>query len=149
MASGNPLIEQGTLARVRASVTWTNFPGLNVTAPYLGKDGINFRLEGQASTQHGTMTGIVQSPEPYLMVSVTIALLKTQALAESYKTQWELNSVLGSGAVWPDVQYGGISSFQLQNMAIQNVGDLIFNGTTPIYGVTCTGFYILNSALWN
>lgn len=147
---GNPLIDQGVLNRVKASVNWTAFSILNVTAPYLDKDGISLRLEGEASNQHPTMTGVVQSPEPYMPVSVVIALLRTQPLSDRYKAQMEDNCVLGSGTVWPDVSAGlGLSPFQLQNMSIQSVGDLLLNGTTPIYGVTLKGFYVVNNSLFN
>jgi hypothetical protein len=129
-------------------VNWAAFPALNVTAPFLDKEGINLRLEGEMSMQHGTMTGLVQSPEPYVPVSVVIALLKTQGLAELYKSQFENSVLLGAGTVWPDVSTG-ITQFQLQNMSIQSVGDLMFNGTTPIFAVTCRGFYVLNNSLFN
>jgi hypothetical protein len=147
MATGNPLIDQGVLNRIRGQVTWTNFPGLNVTAPFLDKDGINLRLEGASSLQHGTMTGLVQSPEPYMPVSVVIALLKTQSLSNLYKLQMENNSVLGPGTVFPDVSTG-VSQYSLQNMAIETVGELLFNGTTPIFAVTCRGYYVINNALF-
>src|SRR5581483_8911607 len=129
---GPPLIDQGILNRIKAAVTWTNFPDLNVTAPFLDKEGITLRLDGQASMQHDTMTGLVQSPEPYLAVSVVIALLRTQPHSDAYKTQM-----------------AGLSPYQLQNMSIQSVGDLLLNGSTPIYGVTCRGFYVVNNNLFN
>lgn len=146
--SGNPLIDQGVLNRLKGSMYWSAFPQLNVTAPFLDRDGINLRLEGEMSMQHGTMTGLVQSPEPYVPVSLVMAMLKPQALSDAYKTQWENNVVLGQGTVWPDVTTG-LSQFQLYNMSIQSVGDLLFNGTTPIFAVTCRGFYVINNKLWN
>jgi len=121
---------------------------LNVTAPYLDKEGINLRKEGEATTQHGTMTGIVQSPEPYMPVSVVIALLKTQFLSESYKSQMELSTILGPGTVYPDVSTG-LTPYQLYNMAIMGVGELLFNGTTPIWGVTVRGYWVINSSLFS
>jgi len=142
---GNPLIDQGVLNRIKGNVTWTNFPGLNVTAPFLDKDGINLRKEGEASIQHGTMTGIVQSPEPYMPVSVVIALLKTQPLSEAYKSQMEDTVLLGPGTVYPDVTTG-LSPYSLYNMSIQSVGELLFNGTTPIFAVTCRGYWVLNNS---
>jgi hypothetical protein len=147
MANGNPLIDQGVLNRLKASVVWTAFPQLNVTASFLDKEGISLRLEGQSSMQHETMTGLVQSPEPYLPISVVISLLRTQALSELYKAQMEFNSLIGQGTVWPDVTTG-LSSYQLQNVSIQSVGDLLLNGSTPIFGITCRGYYVVNNALW-
>lgn len=148
MATGNPLIDQGTLNRIRASVTWQNFPALNVTAPFLDKEGLTARMEGDASLQHGTMTGVVQSPEPYLFFSVVIALLRTQALSNAYKAQMEANCVLGSGTVYPDVS-SGLGPFPLNNVSIQSVGELLLNGTTPIYGCTVRGYYVINNSLFS
>jgi hypothetical protein len=143
----NPLIDQGILNRILASVVWANFSALNVTAPFLDKDGITLRLEGESSLQHGTMTGIVQSPEPYMPVSVVIALLKTQALSDDYKAQMEDDSVIGPGTVYPDVSTG-LSPYTLYNMSIQGVGELLLNGTTPIFGVTLRGYYVVNQSLF-
>ena len=47
MAS-NPLVDQGTLNRIRASVEFTDFPELNVTSSYLAKAGISMRLTGES-----------------------------------------------------------------------------------------------------
>lgn len=146
---GNPLIDQGILNRLRASVVWSDFPQLNVTASYLDKEGIRMALEGKASTQHGTMTGVVQSPEPYLPVTITINLLKTQALGDAYKRQMEASSILGQGTVWPDVTVGGLSSYQLQNMSIDSTPELDFSGGSPTYRVMLSGFYVVNNNLWN
>jgi hypothetical protein len=144
----NLLIAQGTLNRILANVAWTDFPSLNVTAPYLDKEGISLRLEGEASMQHGTMTGIVQSPEPYLPIGLTLSLLRTQSLSDMYKSQMQDNVVLGDGTVWPDVSTG-LTPFLLYNMAIQSVGDLQLNGTTPIFGVSLRGFWVTNNSLWD
>ena len=146
--AGNPLIDQGVLNRLKGSVVWANFPALNVTASFLDREGINLRLEGEMSAQHGTMTGVVQSPEPYVPVSVVISLLKTQSLSDAYKTQMEQSVLLGPGTVYPDVSTG-LSQYQLYNMSIQSVGELLLNGTTPIFGVTVRGYYVINNQLWS
>lgn len=147
--AGNPLVDQGFLNRVKGSVVLTNFPALTVTASFLGREGINFRLDGDITQQLPTLTGAVNSPEPYSPVEIMIALLKTQSLAEAYKTQMEANSQLGPGTVYPDVQAGGISQYQVQNLMIARVGELTFNGSTPLFGVYLRGFYILNNSLFD
>ena len=147
--AGNPLVAQGVLNLLAANVTWAAFQALNVTASYLDKAGITLRLEGQSTTQHETMTGLVQSPQPYMPVSLVISLLKTQSLSDAYKSQMEANSILGDGTVFPDVSSGGISAYQLGNMAIQSVGELNFGGTTPLWGVTLRGLYYLNADAFN
>jgi hypothetical protein len=145
---GNPLVDQGILNLLKASVTWTDFPGLNVTAPYLDKTGLTLRLEGSATTQHETRTGVVQSPQPYMAISLIIPLLKTQPLSDAYKTQMETDTIIGAGTVFPDVS-SGLSPYQIDNMAIQSVGDLPFDGTTPQWGVTLRGVYYVNAAAFN
>jgi hypothetical protein len=146
---GNPLVDQGTLNLLKASVVWADFPALTVTPSFLDKAGITLRLEGEASQQHETMTGLVQSPQPYMMISVVIPLLKTQPLSNAYKNQMESSSLIGDGTVWPDVAGGGLGQYQISNMSIQSVGELSFGGSTPLYGVTCKGIYYINSNLWN
>ena len=144
----NPLVAQGVLNRLKANVNWTGFPALAVTPGYLGKAGITLALEGQTSAQLAAMTGIVQSPEPYMTISVVLHLLKTQALADAYKTQMELNALLGDGVVYPDVSTG-LGQYQLANMAIESVGQLDFSGGDPTFPVTCKGIYYVNSAMWD
>ena len=144
----NPLVPQGTINRLRGSVVYTNNQTLNITAAYLAKEAISIAFEGDAGILLPTLTGGVTSPEPYQMANVVIHMLKSQSLANIYKTQFETNAVLGPGTVWPDVNTG-LSQFNLHNMSIQSVGDLLLNGTTPIFGVTARGFYIVNNSIWN
>lgn len=144
----NQLVALGVLNRLKASILWADLPALNVTASYLGKAGISLALEGQASAQLPAMTGVVQSPEPYLPISVVLHLLKTQALSEAYKTRMELNALLGDGTVWPDVS-AGLGPYQISNMAIESVGQLDMSGGDPVYPVTCKGIYYINSNLFD
>ena len=104
--AGNPLVDQVLLNRLSASVIWDDFTNLNVEPSSLGTAGIRLRLDGNASSQHRTMTGLVQSPEPYIPIEVVINLLKTQGLSDDYKTQMEATSLIGAGSVWPDVPVG-------------------------------------------
>jgi hypothetical protein len=146
MAS-NPLVSQGTLNRLRASIIWGSFPALNVTAPFLGKAGIKLALEGEATAFHPTMTGAVTSPEPYLMISLRVNLLKTQQLAAAYKAQMELLALLGDGVVRADS--AAHPPYQLTNCSIQSVPELDFSGDAPDYNVVVKGYYNINSSLWN
>lgn len=145
--AANPLVDQGTLNRVKASVTWNDHPELNVTAAYLGRDGISLALEGNAVAFLPTMTGAVTSPEPYLMIGLVMHLLKTQPLSQQYKAQMENTSLLGNGTVRPDLTTG-IEPYDIVNCAIESVRELRFNGQDEGYVVTCRGYYILNNTLW-
>lgn len=145
----NPLVDQGSLNRIRGSLSWVGFPALNVTAPYLGADGISLALEGGSTVFLPTMTGAVTSREPYMMISVTSHLLKTQALCDAYKTQMELNALLGNGTVRPDVVGGGIGPYDIVNCAIESVRELSFSGRSAEWVVVCRGYYLVNSSLFD
>ena len=144
----NPLVLQGTLNLLAANVTWADFGQLNVTPSYTDKSGITLRLETPSTTQHDTMTGLVQSPQPYVRVALYLPLLKTQSLSDAYKTQMEETAILGDGTVFPDVT-SGLSPYQLANMAIIDVGELNFGGSTPLWGVTLRGVYYVNADAFN
>lgn len=143
----NPLVAQGTLNRLRASVSIPDRPELNITASFLGKDGISVSLTGDATLTIPTMTGTVQSPEPYMLVELTVALLRTQTLGNQYKLQMELNTLLGDFTVRPDSSI--LSPYTFRNGAIARVRELPMNGTDAGYVATLTGYYNINDDLWN
>lgn len=145
----NPLQAQGVLNRLKASVVWNSFSSLNVTAAFLGAEGIRLALDGAAVAFLPTMTGAVTSPEPYQMITLTMNLLKTQQLADLYKQQMETSALLGDGTVRPDVSSGGIGYYQLTNCAIEAVREINFAGTDAGWVVTVRGYYIINNALWS
>lgn len=145
--AGNPLIAQGTLSRIRASVLFNSFPQLNVTAPFLGEEGISLRLNGPSTTRINTMTGTVTSLEPYIPTVLTIGLLKTQFLSDLFKQQMETLSTIGDCVVRPDSRV--LSPYPLYNCSIDDVNELSFNGKSAGWIVTVGGYYLVNSAAWN
>lgn len=144
--STNPLVNQGVLNRLKGSVIWNDFPQLNVTAAYLGAEGIRLALEGDAVEYINTMTGAVTSPQPYRLCMLTMSLLKTQQLADLYKRKEEQSALLGVGTVRGDSS--PLSPYQLVNCAILGVSELNFAGQDPGYQVRCRGYYLINSDLW-
>lgn len=145
--AGNPLVAQGTINRLRASIQWPLRPALNITASYLAKSGIRISWEGEATTIIPTMVGTIQSPVPYMLANVSIPLLRSQALANAYKLQMEQDSNMGDGIIRPDA--APLSPFPIYNAAIQNVGELNFSGDNADYGVTVKGYWPVNNSLWN
>ena len=145
----NPLVQQGVLNRLVASITWNDNPSLNVTSPFLGREGIRLAREGAAVVYLPTMTGAVLSPEPYMMIRMTVNLLKTQALGAAYKTKMEFDSALGDGQVRPDIAVGGISLFQITNCSIADTPELDFSGGSALYPVIISGYYNINQNYWN
>jgi len=146
----NPNVPLGTLNRLKASVVWNDFPALNITASFLGREGIRLAPEGVVTLAIPAMSGVVQSPEPYQLVRVTLSLLKSQGLADLYKAQMELNTLLGQCTVRPDVaENAGLGPFQFDNCAIDTIGELQFSGENAAYPVVLNATYYVNSQLWN
>jgi hypothetical protein len=145
--AGNPQVNQGTLNRLVASITWPNFPSLNITPPFLGPEGIHLTFEGDATLFIDTMTGVVTSVEPYLRFRLTAQLLKSQPISALYKTQIETLTTLGNGVVRPDVSLG-LTPYQLSNCAIQSGNPDPFAGRSPWYPVSFSGAYFVNNAAW-
>jgi hypothetical protein len=143
----NPLIAQGTLNRLRASVVFTSFPQLNITSSYLGKAGISMGFEGEYTTFIDTMTGAVTSPEPYVRVMLRINLLKTQALANAYKAQAEQSTLLGDLTVRPDATT--LDPYPLINSGFANVGELSFAGGSADWMLSLHCYYNINAALFS
>ena len=143
----NPLVAQGTLNRLRGSVVWPAFPALNVTAPFLGQEGIGLTLEGETTVYLPSMTGAVRSGEPYQMIALSMNLLKTQALADAYKRKMESDSALGDGTVRPDAST--LSPYPLVNCSIEGVRPLSFAGRDAGFVVSVKGYYLINSDMWN
>ena len=143
----NPLVDQGTLNRLRGSMVIPDNPTLNVTAPFLGEGGIGLTLEGETTTMIPTLTGTATSPEPYQMCSLTIHLLKTQSFSDLYKKQMQTLALVGAVTVRPDAKT--LSPYELLNCAINSVAPLTFNGKDAGFLVTIKGYYQINSSLFD
>lgn len=146
----DPRIPQGFLNRLNASVYFTDAPLLNVGPSFLGKAGISLRFGSKATTSIPTMAGRVQSPEPYLEATLTLDLIRTQALANSWKQRLESNTVLGDCVAYPDVSTGspGIGVYNLLNCAIEDPPEQPFNGMDASFRITVSAYYDINSQLW-
>jgi hypothetical protein len=149
----NPMIPQGTLNRLRASVNYSgngqagNISQLNITAPYLNKEGITLTLEGESTLMLPALTGVVTSPEPYMMISCVINMLKTQNLAALYKAQMEATTLIGDFTVTPDAVT--MPPYSILNAAIESVKEMKLNGEDAGFVVTLKGTYLLNANQWN
>jgi hypothetical protein len=143
----NPNSILGSLNRLVSSLSWPSNPALNVTAPYLGRAGIRFSRAGGATAMLPQMTGVVLSPEPFMLITVSVALLKTQGLCQSYENQLLTNCQLGNGVVRADVTQG-LQPIDIVNCAIENIGDLSFAGDDAVYPVSIQGTLYINNQLW-
>ena len=145
----NPNTFQGTVNKLIASIVWNNFPTLNVTPSFLAPEMIDITPEGPITTMLPSATGLVTSPEPYQVMRIVIHLIRAQSIANAFKSQWELSSLLGDCTIRPDVLSSVLNPFIIGNVAITGLNTLNFSGRDPGFVVTCTGAYNINSSLWN
>ena len=143
----NPLIDQGTLNRLRGSVTYANFPQLNVISANLAKEAIRLSLDGPATAYLPVMTGAVPSPEPYQICTLTINLVKSEIISNTYKTQFEDTVLIGPVTVRSDSITLGI--YQLINCVLENVREQSYAGDDPAWSVTVKGTYQINAGYFS
>jgi hypothetical protein len=141
------MISPGVINRVRASSKFTQHPELNVSASYLAKQGIELVFQGSLVESLPALTGVVQSPQPYIQVQAKIHLLRSQALAAQYKVQWEYDSLLGDVRLYTDSSTFG--EFDMTNTAIMSVADMTFAGNEAGVAITLSGTYYVNSSMWD
>lgn len=137
---------QGTLDRLRGSITVTDNSDLNVTSDYLGVGGITVAPSGNVTDFINTMTGRVTSPVPYIPVEVTINMLRTQTLAASWYDQALSNSLLGAVTITPDVTT--FPNITLKNCGITSLPSQSYAGTDPSFDIVISGYMIVNAQLW-
>lgn len=145
MAS-NPMVAQGSLNRVRCSIIVPQFPALNITSAYMGKNFASINFEGNFSEQIETGTGAVTSPEPYVMATVSVDLLRTQALANAWLLQAALLSDLGPISVFSDTS--AFPEIDLATTVIRQCEPGVFDGMNPVVKLTLRGVYYVNALLW-
>lgn len=142
-----PFVPQGTLNRLRCSIVLASSPSLNITAPYMGRSFARVAFQGNFNELLGTGTGGVVSPEPYVMATVSVGLLRTQALSASWQAQALKNGAIGAVSIHPDsAAYPVIS---LDNCVINDIDPGAYDGTDPVVRLTIRGIYYINSDLWN
>ena len=147
MATGNPLVPQGLLNRVRGSLVIPAFPNLNITAPYVAEEGISLDIDEDGTDQLKTMTGIVNSPAPYVMATATIHVLKTQALGESWAQQFQSNGQIGRVVIHTDT--AALSQYRLHNCSILKPQPGAMNGKNASLILTIRGVYNINDYIWS
>ena len=148
MAGGpNPLAALGNLNRLRGTILVPAAPELNITAPYLGKDGIKLSFDGNFADMLAQMAGAVISQNVYVMANLTVALIKTQPLSALYKARGEFNSSIGDITFRSDA--ANLPPFEFANCAIEQVDGVDASGQSALYGIRISGTYYINSNLWN
>lgn len=139
-------VPQGTLNRLRSSVVIPSFPSLSITAPYMGKSFVKIAFDSAFGELIPTATGGVTSPEPYVMTTISVSVLKTQALGAAWMAAALLNCNIGPVSVWPDSTAYPVLTFQNCILKTKDIG--AYDGTDPIVRLTIGGIFYVNSELW-
>lgn len=139
-------IPQGTINKLRASVVFADNPTLNVINSFLTKEAISLSFQGEVGRLLPTMTGGVQSPEPYQMADIRIHLNRANGLADLFKQQIELDANIGSLNVIPDTS--ALGNYEIEQGIIVSVDELPFDGNTAGFVVRVQGIYYINSTMW-
>lgn len=147
----SPIINLGVVNRLAASVTIPLYSSLSVTAQFLAKPGIRLAPEGDTTKFIEVMASVVPSPEPYIMMTATIPLVKTLSIAAAYQAQMQLSTILGQVTIRPDVTRGsgGLQPFVLQQAALMRAENMDFGGESAEFGVVIRGAWYINAALWS
>ena len=146
MSGLNPLAFQGNLNRVLTHVVIPSFPQLTVIASSMAKAMLTTSFDGNFTDQIGTATGVVNSPEPYVMGQVVVSLLRSQPLAALWLAQLKIYSVIGSVSVYSDATT--FPEIDLVNCSVMGFDPNAFDGQDPAVKVTIRGTYFVNNALW-
>lgn len=144
--AGNPLIDQGTLNRLLGSVVFLEYAELNITAPYLSQEAISISFSNDAGLLIPTMTGGVNSPEPYQMCDIAIHLIRAQGFSDLYKQQIETDTNVGDFTVIPDSTT--LSEYIFVNGIIKGQREVSFDGKQAGLLITLSGIYYVNNDLW-
>jgi hypothetical protein len=147
MAGPNPLVQLGSISRLRGSLVFPDFSDFNITAPFLGRAGVRLAVEGDLTQMLQQMVGMVQSQEVYLPATVTAELVKTTPLANLFKRKWETDSNLGDCTFRSDASQLDVWDFS--NCSIENFGGIDASGGSATYTLQIKGTYYVNSNLFN
>lgn len=144
-------LNPGFLNLLASSVTIQSYPALNVTAAYLAKRSIRLAPEGDVTKYIDVLTSAVPSPQPYLMMTATMALVKTLPLAAAYQAQYQTSVYLGNVTIRPDISRGsgGLQPFVLTNASLMTPGEMAYGGEEADFMVPIKGLWLINQALWN
>jgi len=143
----NPNLIPGNLNRVRASVIVPGNETLNIPAQFQAKEGIVVAPQSAVVTQMQGMTTIVNSEEPYQLIQITVAVIKSLAISAQYLNAIQNSPVLGNITVVPDTSV--MPKFSLINASIINWNQISMAGLQPDFTLVIQGQYNTSNDLWN
>ena len=142
----NPNLIPGNLNRVRASVIVPGNETLNIPAQFQAKEGIIVSPQSAVVTQMQGMTTIVNSEEPYQLVQITVAVIKSLAISAQYLSAIQNAPIVGDIAVVRDTT--AMPKFNLINAAILNWNQISMAGLQPDFTLVIQGQFNTSNDLW-
>jgi hypothetical protein len=146
MPTQNPGIARGVLNRVRCSVVVPNFPALNIIPANMGRALARISFSDNLVNQIPTGTGLVNSPEPYIRATITIALLRTQQISASWWSQILADSNIQDATIYSDTST--FPPIALQDVVASHVDPGPFDGTNPDFQLVLAGALPVNNNMW-
>jgi len=146
MATQNPGIARGVLNRVKTSVVVPSFSSLNVISANMGRSLARISFTGQLVNQIPTGTGLVNSPEPFVQATITIALLRTQPIAAAWFAQILQDSNVQDATIYSDTS--AFPPIALQSVVASHMDTGPFDGTSADFMLVLSGALPINNNLW-
>lgn len=143
----NPYLAAGPLNRVRVHIVVPAIPTLNITPQFMSRDYANIEFEGDFTSQIEVGTGVVNSPEPYVMATITCGLLRSQGLSAAWLAQAQNSTILGDVTIYSDTS--AWPPITLNDTAVRMLQPGAFNGQNPIVPLSLRGTFLINSSLWS
>jgi hypothetical protein len=141
-----PFIPQGLLNRTRTQIVFASFPYLNISAFNMGKTQAKVSFTTPFTTQIHTATGIVNSPEPFVMTNIAVGVLRTQPLGAAFLAQIQAGVILGEVVAYGDTS--ALPAIPLYDASVTGFDIAAFDGNDPIIAVTISGVFYPNADLW-
>lgn len=144
--SGSILPALGTLNRALTHITFASFPALNIAAQNMGKSFGKLAFEGDFNHQAEVAVGVVTSPEPYVMASVTVGVLRTQSLGAAWWAQCLSDTTLGTMTAYPDST--AFPAITLSSVVVRSFDPSAYDGVDPVLTLVLRGCVYPNSFMW-
>jgi hypothetical protein len=112
----------------------------------MGKSFAKLDFEGNFVEQIETGTGAVRSPEPFVMATLTVSILRTQGLSAAWLAQAQDDGYIGLVNAHGDSSVFPVVS--LNETVIRHIDPGAYDGTDPIVRLVLRGTFYVNGAMW-
>lgn len=146
MSGSNSLPALGTLNRALTHITLAAFPNLNIGVGNMGPSLAMLSFEGDFADQPEVAAGVVPSPAIFVMGTVSVGVLRTQALGNAWFTQLLATSVLGTITTYPDST--AFSPITLSDCVVKSFDPGAYDGRDPVIKMILRGAFYPNGNMF-